>query len=31
VDLNREGVPAIVMSDLWDFGKGYGKKWGGGL
>lgn len=31
VDLNREGIPAIVMSDLWDFGKGYGKKWGGGL
>lgn len=28
VDINRNGRASIVMSDLWDFGKGYAKNWG---
>lgn len=28
--MNRNGEPAIIVSDLWDFSpKEYGKKWGG--
>lgn len=30
VGINRNGEPAIIVSDLWDFSpKEYGKKWGG--